>query len=51
MKRKFKMWRLEDINGNVIAEGRKKDVENKSYFRYVYQHIFTDVLYPTNQWL
>ena len=51
MKRKFKMWRLEDINGNVIAEGRKKEVGGKAYFRYVYQHIFTDLMYSTDEWL
>lgn len=50
-KRKFFKWILTDCKGNVIAEGRKKDVANVSYIRYVYQHIFNDCLSRTNETL
>ena len=50
-KRKFYKWILTDCKGNIIAEGRKKDVANVSYIRYVYQHIFNDCLFRTNETL
>jgi hypothetical protein len=43
--RKFKKYILENRNGEIIAQGRLKDVENVLYPRYVYSHIFDDVLY------
>lgn len=43
--RKFKNYILENRNGEIIAQGRLKDVENVLYPRYVYSHIFDDVLY------
>ena len=49
MKRKFKKWVLVDNKGNIIIEGRHKDVSKVLYHRYVYHHIFDDVLYKTNE--
>lgn len=43
--RKFKNYILKDANGNVLAVGRYNDVMRVSYPRYVYAHIFDDVLY------
>ena len=48
---KWEVWVLEDKNGVELARGRKKDVINVSYARYVYGHIFTDNLYRTTQLL
>lgn len=48
MKRIYHLWRLYDADGNLLIEGRKRDVINKCYHRYVYGHIFTDQLYKTN---
>lgn len=45
MKKNWKVWVLYDKNGNKLAEGRKKDVLDVEYQRYVYAHIFTDTLY------
>lgn len=49
MKRQFRVWILRDAEGNEIARGRKRDVVNVSYHRYVYQHIFTDVFYISDE--
>lgn len=49
MNKNWKVWILTDKDGNVLAEGRKKDVLSVEYPRYVYQHIFTDNLYRTNK--
>jgi hypothetical protein len=49
MKKVFKKWVLTDYKNNLIVEGRKKDVVKVMYQRYVYQHIFTDNLYKTNE--
>ena len=43
--RKFKNYILEDYKGNILAQGRLRDVMNKEHGRYVYCHIFDDVLY------
>ena len=43
--RKFKKYILEDSNGNILAVGRYNEVMHISYPRYVYRHIFDDVLY------
>lgn len=45
----WKVWILFDKDGNEIARGRHRDVVNASYFRYVYQFIFTDVLVKTDE--
>jgi len=45
----WKIWKLYDAQGTLIAEGRKRDVVNVAYQRYVYGHIFTDNLYRTNE--
>lgn len=47
----WRVWLLTDAQGNVLAKGRKKDVCNVAYHRYVYKHIFDDWLYRTNQLL
>ena len=47
----WKVWVLTDKDGNELARGRKKDVTNVAYRRYVYQHIFTDHLYKTDELL
>ena len=47
----WKVWILVDKNNEVVARGRKKDVTNVLYQRYVYEHIFTDSLYRTNELL
>ena len=47
----WKVWVLKNKEGQVIAQGRKKDVVNKAYGRYVYQGIYTDTLYQTNELL
>lgn len=49
--RNWRVWVLVDKDGKEIARGRKKDVVMASYHRYVYRHIFTDVLYRTNELL
>ena len=49
MKRNFKKWVLLDKEGNVVIEGRHNKVAKELYHRYVYQHIFTDALYRTNE--
>ena len=45
----WRVWVLMDANGNELARGRKRDVVNKAYGRYVYAHIFTDCLMCTNE--
>ena len=45
----WRVWVLVDANGNELARGRKRDVMNVEYSRYVYQHIFTDCLMRTNE--
>lgn len=49
MKRNFKKWVLLNGKGNVVIEGRHNKVVKELYHRYVYQHIFTDTLYRTNE--
>lgn len=45
----WKLWKLIDKDGNVLAIGRKKYVMDKEYPRYVYGHIFTDTIIRTNE--
>ena len=45
----WKIWVLFDKDGNELARGRKKDVLNLEYVRYVYEHIYTDSIYRTNE--
>ena len=47
----WKVWKLYDKDGRLLAQGRKKDVVDVEYPRYVYAHIFTDVLVRTNELL
>lgn len=47
----WKVWVLTDKDGKELARGRKKDVLDVAYTRYVYGHIFTDNLYRTNELL
>lgn len=47
----WKVWILCDKDGKELTRGRKKDVCAVLYQRYVYQHIFTDNLYRTNELL
>ena len=47
----WRVWILTDKDGNVLAKGRKKDVTDLAYARYVYNHIFTDNLYQTKELL
>ena len=47
----WKVWILTDVHGNEITRGRKKDVLDVAYRRYVYQHIFSDCFYRTNDLL
>ena len=47
----WRVWVLIDKDGKELARGRKKDVVNVLYPRYVYQHIFTDELYRTKELL
>ena len=47
----WKVWILKDKDGNEVARGRKRDVLNVASQRYVYQHIFTDGLYRTEELL
>ena len=47
----WRVWVLTDNKGNELARGRKKDVMNVCYHRYVYQLIFTDCLYQTSELL
>ena len=51
MNKTWRVWILTDSKGNEIARGRKKDVLNASYHRYVYRHIFDDCLYQTAELL
>ena len=43
----WKVWILTDKNGKELIRGRKKDVINLMYQRYVYGGIYTDNLYRT----
>lgn len=45
MKKNWKVWILKDKDGNILAEGRKKDVLDVEYPRFVYSRIYTDTLY------
>ena len=45
----WKVWVLTDKDNNILIRGRKKDVLNVAYTRYVYDHIFTDCLYRTSE--
>lgn len=45
----WKVWILTDEAGKVIAKGRKREVMKVASGRYVYEHIFTDNLYRTNE--
>lgn len=47
----WRVWVLLDKDGKELARGRKQDVANVAYQRYVYQHIFDDCLYRTNELL
>lgn len=47
----WKVWILTDKDGKELARGRKKDVTDVLYQRYVYGHIFTDNLYRTSELL
>lgn len=47
--RNWKVWELYDEHGTLLARGRKKDVINIAYQRYVYKLIFTDQLYRTSE--
>lgn len=47
----WRVWILTDCNGNVLIEGRKKDVCDLLYQRFTYSHIFTDCLYRTERLL
>ena len=47
----WKVWILTDAQGNELARGRKKDVIKVAYQRYVYQGIYSDNLYRTNELL
>lgn len=49
--RKFKNYILEDSKGNILAQGRYGEVMNKAYGRYVYSHIFDDVLYTDGTYI
>lgn len=49
MRKNWKVWILRDKDGKELARGRKKDVLDVLYPRYVYGHIFTDKLYRTNE--
>ena len=45
----WKVWILWDAEGNELIRGRKRDVINLEYQRYVYGHIFTDQLFRTDE--
>lgn len=47
----WKVWVLTDKEGKELARGRKKDVMDVLYQRYVYGHIFSDNLYRTSELL
>jgi hypothetical protein len=47
----WKVWILTDKEGKELARGRKKNVMDVLYQRYVYGHIFTDNLYRTSELL
>jgi len=47
----WRVWKLYDKDGKLIASGRKKDVMNAEYPRYVYAHIFTDIIVRTDELL
>ena len=36
------IWVAKDINGNILREGTKRDIENYLYGRRTYQGIWTD---------
>ena len=47
----WKVWKLYDENGNLIVQGRKKEVMAIASARYVYCGIYHDKLYRTNELL
>lgn len=49
MNKNWKVWKLYDKDGRLIAQGRKKAVMNAEYPRYVYAHIFTDKIVRTDE--
>jgi hypothetical protein len=49
--RRFKNYILENYKGEILAKGRYKKVMAKAYCRYVYGHIFDDVLYTDGTYI
>jgi hypothetical protein len=49
--RKFKNYILENAEGEILAQGRYSEVIKASYPRYVYQHIFDDVIYTDGTYI
>jgi hypothetical protein len=47
--RKLYVWKLYDKDGVLLASGKHKEVVNVLYRRFVYGHIFDDMLYRTNE--
>ncbi len=45
----WKVWKLYDKEGNLIAEGRKNKVLKTASERYVYCGIYSDKLYRTEE--
>lgn len=45
----WKVWLLTDEFGNELAKGRKKDVLAVAYGRYVYEGIYTDNIFRTDE--
>lgn len=50
-KNNWRIWLLVDAKGNILAYGKKSEVERAGYPRYVYGHIFTDTLIQTRYFL
>ena len=49
--KRFKNYILKDAKGNIIAQGRYNKVSTVCYHRYVYSHIFDDVLYTDGTYI
>jgi hypothetical protein len=49
--RKFKLYILENNKGEILAKGTLKEVMNVCHGRYVYQHIYDDVIYTDGTYI
>lgn len=49
--RKYKLYILENNKGEILAKGTLGDVMKVCHGRYVYQHIYDDVIYTDGTYI